>query len=304
VAQAQHAVETQQLQLQDAQASADALASAPGTQSADAPGDLALSAAQTQLKADQSRLDQLNAGASQTELKTAQARVDALQQQAVAAAAAAQSVVQLTAPFDGTVAQVGVSVGQTIAPVTAGVDSNVTASAAAAGQTPDGRPIAIRLVGNGGNSVVADVQESDVSQLHVGQSVDVSFPSVTGEPITGTVSDIASSANPKATADAPVTYPVRVDVPSMPDGVRIGMSADVAVSRGDGTDVLTVPRTALRNNSGQTLVTVIDPSGQPHDAPVQVGRAVGSDIQVTSGVKEGDVIAVYNPPTVASQRKP
>jgi HlyD family secretion protein len=304
VAQAQHAVETQKLQLQDAQASADAVANAPATQAADASGDLTLSAAQAQLKADQSKLDQLNAGASQTEVNAAQARVDALQQQAVAAAAAAKSVVQLTAPFDGTVAQVGVTVGQTIAPLAAGVDSSVAAASATAGQTPDGRPIAIRLVGNGGNSVVADVQESNVGQLQIGQTVDVSFPGVPGQPISGKVSDIASTANPKPTAGTPVTYPVQVDVPSMPDGVRVGMSADISVSRGDGTDVLTVPRTALRNNSGQTLVTVIDPNGQPHDAPVQVGRAVGSEIQVVSGVNEGDVIAVYEPPTVASQKQP
>ena len=302
VAQAQHAVETAQLNLQDAQAAAQAAATAASnTGDASVPDDPDLTAAQAQLTADQAKLNQLTAGASAAELKAAQARVDVLRQQAQMAAAAAQPIVQLTAPFDGTVTDVGVQVGQTIAPIVGAIDGTQTGADATAGQTTDGRPVAVRLVANGASSVVANVHEADVAQLEVGQEVQVTFPGAAGETATGTLADIASTAAPRTSQDAGATYPVRIDLPSLPPGVRLGMSADITVSRGDASPALVVPRTALRSAGGRTVVTTIDGGGQPHDTPVQVGRTLGSGVEVLSGVNEGDTVAVYEPTTVAAR---
>ncbi|MBV9174613.1 MAG: HlyD family efflux transporter periplasmic adaptor subunit [Chloroflexi bacterium] len=305
VIQAQHAVEAQTLNLQDTQAAAQAAADAVANpQAAVAQAGQALSAAQAQLQADQAKLTQLTSGNSNADVKTEQARVDLLRQQAEEAAAAAQPVVQLKAPFDGTVTEVGVNTGQTITPLPGNVDASVTGTAATAGQTSDGRPVAVRLVASGGSAVVADVQESDVGQLDVGQSVDVTFPGVQGQQVTGTVGDIASSPAPRTGSETSVAYPVRIDLPNLPPGVRIGMSANINVSglnAGAGGSTLTVPRTALRSVNGQTVVTTIDPNGQSHDTPVQLGRTLGSDIEVLNGLKDGDTVAVYEPPTMAGQ---
>ena len=72
-----------------------------------------MDAAQAQRKADQAKLTSLQAGTSSADINREQARVNLLHDQATAAAAAAQPVTTLKAPFDGTVTDVGISAGQT-----------------------------------------------------------------------------------------------------------------------------------------------------------------------------------------------
>jgi len=286
--QAESTAQTATINLQDAQTAqagaADALAN---------PAQFAehsLAAAQAQLNVDQARLQALQNGSSGNEVAREQTRVNLLHDQSIAATAAAQPVVALKAPFDANVAEVSINPGQTLEPGVPGASS-----AASGGQTP-----AIRLVAAGTNSIVADASESDVAQLDRGLKMDITFPGLPGQSASGTVVEIASTGT--ANKDNQVMYPVRIDVPNPPPSVKIGMTAQASFSMAQATDILVAPRRAIRTVAGQTLLDKVGPDGQVQSVPVQVGRTVGANVELLGGVREGEVVAIYDPVTAAPKQ--
>jgi macrolide-specific efflux system membrane fusion protein len=178
-------------------------------------------------------------------------------------------------------------------------DTSTTASGAVAGQTNDGRQVAIRLAGAGVTSIVANVAETDVNQLSVGQDVSLSFPGLPGQDASGSITEIAAA--PSVQNNNSITYPVRVDVPNAPPQLKVGMTVQLSAEVDEARDVLLVPLDAIRNVSGQSLVGKIDSSsGVVQDVPVNVGRTAGLTAELTSGVKEGDVVALYSTATAAA----
>jgi multidrug efflux pump subunit AcrA (membrane-fusion protein) len=285
IKQAQHAVDTATLNLQDAQATADQAgdtASAPANVPP-APDQSALDAAQAQLDADQAHLAGLQTATSQADVAREQARVNLLHDQATTAAGAAQPVVSLKAPFDGTVTDVGIAPGQTVSPG-ATATSIGTVGATLAGQNTQGEPVAIRIVAAGNTAIVADASETDVAQLTPGQSVNVSFPGLTGQSITATISQIAATPTTK---DSNVTYPVQIDLPSAPPNLKMGMTAQVSLTDSDAT-ALVAPRAAVQTVGGQSSVTRLDPNGQTENVQVQLGKSGGGNVELLGGVQEGD----------------
>jgi multidrug efflux pump subunit AcrA (membrane-fusion protein) len=280
VKQAEANLQTAKLNLDDAQTAAAAAADAATTPALFA--DHALTAAQAQLSADQARLQTLQNATSGSEVAREQARVNVLKDQSTAAQAAAQPTVTLQSPFDGTVADVGVSSGQVL---TSGVPTIDPASG-------EVRAPAIRLVAAGMNSILANATESDVAQLDRGQKLDVSFAGLPGQSTTGTVVDIASSAS--VDKNSQVSYPIRIDLPDPPPSLKLGMTAQASLSVPQATDVLVAPRRAIRTVGGQTLLDKIGPDGQVQAVPVQVGRTSGANVELLSGVQEGDTVAIYD----------
>jgi multidrug efflux pump subunit AcrA (membrane-fusion protein) len=288
VRQAEHKVQTEKINLDEALAAQAAIAD--GSQAPVRFNDRALSAARTQLIADQQRLAELQEGAPAAALKREETRAALLRDQADAAAAAAQPRVVLTAPFDGVVTGVGVSEGQTILPQTTTGQTILTAPSVVGGQTSDGRTVAIQLAGTGANSIVAAAAESDVPFLSTGQAVEVSFPGLPDQPSRGTIAEISSTAVAK---DNTISYPVRVEIDSAPPALRLGMTAQVSVNIGDNSNMLLAPRQAVRSVDGQQVVSKVDGDGQVRDVPVHVGRSDGTDVQIVDGLREGDILAVY-----------
>jgi hypothetical protein len=61
----------------------------------------------------------------------------------------------------------------------------------------------------------------------------------------------------------------------------------------EAKDVLVSPRRAIRTISGQTMVDKLSGGGQVQAVPVQIGRTFGLNVELVSGLQEGDVVAVY-----------
>lgn len=297
VKQAEHAVETAKLNLDEAQAAVDQSdATADASDSTPPFADHLLDAANSQLSADQARLTALQAGTSNVQITREQTRVDLLRDEAAAASTAAQPVVALTAPFDATVTQVGVTAGQTIV---SGAAAG-SASASLGDQPGDSRVSAIGLVAAGPNSIIADASETDVGQLSQGQSVDLNFPGLPGQTASGTIVEIGATGVPKDN-NGGVSYPVRVALSAAPPLLKLGMTSQVTVNFGNAQDILVVPRDSVRTVNGATVVSKVDAQRQAQDVPVQVGRTLGSNVEVLAGLQEGDSVAVYQgTPTQAS----
>ena len=137
-------------------------------------------------------------------------------------------------------------------------------------------------------TVNADVAEADLPSIALNQSANVTVTS-TGDQLTGTVSAIAPSAS-TASGTSVVSYAIMIELPNVPDTVRPGMSAQVAVTTAAARNVLAVPAIALNGAAGNYTVRVLGANGAVEARPVQVGLVTSSLAEIQGGLAEGDTV--------------
>ena len=136
--------------------------------------------------------------------------------------------------------------------------------------------------------VTANVVESDIATLQVGQAASVTVAAINGD-LTGTVTAIAPVAE-TSTSGGVVSYAVTVALNAPPATLRPGMTADVTITTASASGVLAVPAAAIRGTNGSYTVLVLDAAGVPESRPVTVGLMTSSLVEVTSGLNAGDVV--------------
>ncbi len=227
-----------------------------------------IAAAEAQVTQSQAQLDKLSAGASESDISIAEAGVSQAQAQLNAAKLNRDKAV-LRAPFDGVITTVNVSVGD---------------SATSTGAT--GAPITI--VDERKLHLDVSVSERDVSQLSKGQPATVVIDALGTDVITGTVSYIAPAAT---VVQNVTTYRVRVDLPKQNEVVRVGMNATVEIATVEQKNVLIVPSSAIRSVGTKRFVRLKE--GDTFvDREIRIGLSNDIEVEVTSGLNEGDQIAV------------
>jgi len=134
--------------------------------------------------------------------------------------------------------------------------------------------------------VQANVDETDLNHVWLGQAVDITFDSFPDAHLTGKVHEIAFDAT---TVNNVTTYLVNIFLDETPDYVRSGISANVFLLISDRPNVLRVPTDAI-TPEGEVMV-VQEKGGQPVAQKIKVGLTDGTWTEVISGVNEGDWIA-------------
>ena len=136
--------------------------------------------------------------------------------------------------------------------------------------------------------VTADVVESDLASMAVGQTATVTIAAI-GADVTGTVTAIAPTTT-GSTSGSVVSYPVTVSLTGVPNTVRAGMTADVTITIDSATNVLTVPAASLRGTTGDYTVLVMGADGTPTAQPVQVGLVTNTTAEIKSGLTAGQAV--------------
>jgi HlyD family secretion protein len=133
--------------------------------------------------------------------------------------------------------------------------------------------------------IEVNVEESDISKIAVGQKAEATFDAIDGLTLHGEVSFISLTST--TSTNGIVTYLVRV---VFTDGdksqVREGMTADVKLITSQADNVLYVPVDAVRNINNQPSVVKADGTV----APVTTGFTDGDNVEIKSGLAEGDRI--------------
>jgi RND family efflux transporter MFP subunit len=143
------------------------------------------------------------------------------------------------------------------------------------------------VVQSGSYEVQADVVESDLPSVDVGQQASVSVDAV-GAEIEGTVTAIAPDAS--SSDSGVVTYAVTVALSNPPAEMRPGMTADVTITLAQAADVLTVPASALLGAADDHAVRVLGADGTPELRPVTVGLVTNTDAEIRDGLAEGELV--------------
>lgn len=141
------------------------------------------------------------------------------------------------------------------------------------------------IINNNTLYIEANIEESDVSKIKVGQKARATFDAVDGLSLDGEVSFISMTS--LTSSNGIVTYLVRVIFSSPKDSpIREGMTASVNFITAEALNVLTVPVDAVRNVNGKSSVETADNIF----TPVTTGFTDGKKVEIISGLNLGDKV--------------
>ncbi|MCR5362564.1 MAG: efflux RND transporter periplasmic adaptor subunit [Bacteroidales bacterium] len=137
--------------------------------------------------------------------------------------------------------------------------------------------------------ILLDVNEQYYKSVKVGMTISsISIDAYPGETFEGRVSIIYPTIN-----NATRTFQIEVQIPNLKQRVRPGMFARVTLDFGSQNRVL-VPDQAVvkQTGSGERFVYVVKNGAAIHKT-IEMGRRVGAEYEVISGIEAGDEVVVF-----------
>jgi len=178
--------------------------------------------------------------------------------------------VEIIAPVDGTITDIGPNVGE---------------------QVSLNGPV-VTMVGTQGYEVEANVPEADITKILTGQSVTTTLDAY-GDDTQFTGAVTAKDPAETRIQDA-IYYKIHVEIDPAGKEVKPGMTANVTVNTGDAKNALIIPLRAVRTkeDTGEKTVRILV-NNQPEERKIVIGlKGDEGRIEVTSGLNEGDQVIV------------
>lgn len=198
---------------------------------------------------------------------------------------------KITAPMDGTVLAVVSKQGQTV---------NANQST----------PTIVMLGDLSTMTVYAEISEADVVRAKTGQKVYFTILGNTGKRYESTLRKIepapesitnedstsssSTSSSSATSTSAAIYYNGLFDIANPSNELRTYMTAEVHIVLADAQDALIIPATALgpQNPDGGYMVQVVGQDGRPQPRAIKVGINNRANVEVLSGLKQGERVVV------------
>lgn len=145
-------------------------------------------------------------------------------------------------------------------------------------------------------TVELKVSEDIINEIKQGDIVDISIPTYSDEILQGTVKTVSPSA------DTTSTYPVKVEIPNNDGTIKAGMFAEVSFVKDKRQNTVVVPRDAVFEEEDGKFVYVAE-NDTAVKRQVETGIDNGKDIEITSGIKQGDLVIVKGQSYVTDNEK-
>lgn len=174
----------------------------------------------------------------------------------------AQTRFTLTAPISGVVAELGVRDGAMVSP----------------------GMLLFRIVNLSTVWVMADVPEALASQVRMGSAAEIHVAGL-GDTFAGKLSAILPDVDP-----ATRTLKARVELNNPGLVLKPGMFVRVMFKQASKVQSLMIPQEAVIATGKRTVVIVAGEGGHYRPVEVQLGRESGGDVEVKSGLSEGQKI--------------
>jgi multidrug efflux pump subunit AcrA (membrane-fusion protein) len=216
--------------------------------------------AQSQFDTTQRHLQALNQVAQREQIRSAQAQADAAKAH-YDTAAVQVAYTQIRSPINGVVADRPVYPGEMAA---------------------SGGPI-ISLVDISSVVARANVPVNDAAYIKVGRPATVELPEGN---LAGKVTVISPAVDPAST-----TVEVWIEIPNTGERLKPGGTVHVSINAETIQNTLIVPAAAILNSDeGGQQVMVVTKDNVAHERKVNVGVRQGMNVQIVSGVQEGDQV--------------
>lgn len=150
----------------------------------------------------------------------------------------------------------------------------------------------------------AQVDETDLAQIHLDQAVTVILDAYPDRKLKGKVTHISYESK---TVLNVTTYTIEITLAEVPAFVRSGMTAAASFYVDEHTNVLHVACDAVRSDGERTVVLIPaeEEGRQPVPREVKLGLEDGKRIEITSGVSEKETVLILRPPaTTQGQTNP
>ncbi|KGF73590.1 RND transporter [Neosynechococcus sphagnicola sy1] len=228
----------------------------------------------------QQALDLQQAGARPEDIALARAQVLTAQGTLQTIQAQLNDTV-IRAPFTGLVTKKYADPGAYVAPSTAG---SAASSASAS-------ILALASI----NQISANVAESNIAQIKLGQTVEIEADAYPGQTFEGKVIQVASQST---TVQNVTSFEVKTSASDPQQLLRAGMNVHVNFQVGTLNQVLVIPTVAIVRQAGTSGVLVL--GGQkgkrrPEFRPIKTGVSVADKTLVISGLQEGERVLLSFP---------
>lgn len=186
----------------------------------------------------------------------------------------------IAAPISGTVVGLSLQVGQVIPN---GNSSTVSSVKIAAIKTLSNPTISVNL------------SEVDAPQVKTGNKVTLVFDALPDKTYVGRVISVDTTG---AISSGVTTYPAVITIEQAGSEILPNMSVTANIITKTKDNVLLVSSAAVQNQGGQSIVRILK-NGKINDVTVEVGDSSDTQIEIVSGISEGDEVVVG---VVAQQR--
>ncbi len=232
---------------------------------------------------------------SKAELEGTEARFKRVLASIMSAQAAVRSAevsvenTRIRAPFDGTVLTKDADVGEVVSSF---------------GASSNSRGAVVTMADMSSLEVEADVSESNITRVKIGQPVEIvldAYPEVRYQGYVGKIVPTADRA--KATVLTKVRFMERDErvLPEMSAKVTF-LSKELDKATAQAPPKLTLPSSAIVNRNGANVVLLVR-EGVVTETPVKTGDQIGARIEIREGVMQGDQVVARPDPTLTSGSK-
>ena len=137
-------------------------------------------------------------------------------------------------------------------------------------------------------SVSINVDELDILSVKEGQTATVTLDALDGQEFEGTITEVSNEAS---SGSSSAKYPVTITFEKTED-MLLGMSASATIHVNEAEDTVLIPVDALQEKGDSTFVyTEKDSDGNlSGEIEVETGISNGSQVEITSGLEEGDTV--------------
>lgn len=191
----------------------------------------------------------------------------------------------VTAPSNGTVNAINIKNGDDLSKLSSGSSRTV--------------PMIIGDLGT--MKAQVQINEVDVPNVALDQKVMMTFNAISGLSVSGKVEKMDSLGT---IAQGVVTYNATISFDTTDPRVKPGMSVSASIITGVKQDVIIVPNSAVKTQSGGGNYVEILKSGEtvPTQVNVQIGAVNNTNTEITSGLSVGDpvVTRTINPGATAT----
>lgn len=153
------------------------------------------------------------------------------------------------------------------------------------------------------------LNEVDAAKVKVGNKATLTFDAIEDLTLTGTVAQVDVSGT---VSQGVVSYSIEIAFDTQDARVKPGMTINAAIQTDTAQDVLVVPSSAVKTSNGTSYVQTFTPalsdtggtSGvasqtPPGMIPVETGLSDDTNVEITSGLSEGQQIVVRTTTTGA-----
>lgn len=136
--------------------------------------------------------------------------------------------------------------------------------------------------------VTVAVSQDDISNVEVGENVNILFHAYEDEEYNGTVTEISNQESSNSTT---VSYDVTVNVQGDVSKIYDGMTANVTFVTKEIKDVVYVSNKAIQNEGTKSYVTLVK-DGVNKKVQVTTGFSNGTNVEITDGLSKGDIVLI------------